>query len=389
MPIESSRNKMPKGFAWAVAISVMFLIVAFVAAALKGKVPNALQTLINQLDLDLEDNVATWWSGALWLVTAFYMLDKYFYFKRLGQTAAARGWLALSGVVIAFSLDELASIHERLPTWLPWGDLAALAPYIVIVGGLSAFSVLAFWLDRSHRRTALWAAFALGIIYSVPVSEEIDLFVDWWGSYMGTRNVLEEGREILGSLILLSLSLEKPTSIRNTGLVPATDSVVSLYKTLLTIGLVAALPFAFLTASLTDVPRRGQPTEWLVSALCLIAALRLINAPRWPSRSTAPYVVLAALACLLSIEAESLNGMFGPRGMLFIFSISYLLFIAVRGFRFSFGASTVMAAAAGIVAMGIAVLSQSLLLICISVSVLGIATLIVSAMPVTLSESAS
>lgn len=371
MITQSNPRLVNRGFLLAVIVSIILCVVTFAAPAIRDGLPKPLNWLVTRvLNLNYENNFASWWSGALWLLTAFFSLDAYRYYKRAGERLISIGWLSLACLTIALSIDEVASLHERLPLWIPGGPLFALLPYAAVMGIFSGIAVLAFWFSPSHRPQAVWIVVGLLVIISVPLSERLDHFYTYWGSYSGTRDVLEEGREILATLIFFRVAMPVAGALRRTGQSLDTDMVSDHSKGILVAGLICFLPFSVLNATLSEIPRLGQPTQWLVASLCLAAVLYYLH-PDVRQSGKGP-LLLPLLALVLSVGSQSLNGDFRPRYMLMGFSLVYLVYVMARIARTSFDKLGVAALGAGLVGIAVGALDMPLFAISLSVSVLGL-----------------
>ena len=107
--------------------------------------------LFQLFDLDSENNVPTWYSALLWAMAAGLALASAR--RELGGGAIVRwSWTLLSGVFLLLSLDEGASLHERLLD--PTGDLLQAARGVpdsfyynwVLVAGMLTASVAALFV---------------------------------------------------------------------------------------------------------------------------------------------------------------------------------------------------------------------------------------------------
>src|SRR5690242_4287984 len=68
------------------------------------------------LNLTEENVTAAWFSGMLLLTGSLLAADGYF---RLRSThfKAALAWWVIAGMLMVLSLDEIASLHERIELW--------------------------------------------------------------------------------------------------------------------------------------------------------------------------------------------------------------------------------------------------------------------------------
>ena len=170
-----------------------------------------------QLDLKIEQNVATWYSSVLLLAAAAAAALN---FRR---SAASRfkwieraGWGGLCVLLIALSADETATIHETLARlfnamnegtgrsqyrvgagdWIP-----ILLPFIGAVSvGMAAFFVYLF-----HKRTRVLFLSGAGVIFWIAAiyAESIEAGMVHLNMSRVAEGFLEESCEILGTTALL------------------------------------------------------------------------------------------------------------------------------------------------------------------------------------------
>jgi hypothetical protein len=245
--------------------------------------------------LGRENNLAAWFSGMLLLFGALHAFDG-FVSARGGKSWVASAWLAIGGVLLFFSLDEVGSIHEHLPHFMEreFGlvgvfDLVKLAVIISLLFGLTTL-----YLQKKHRRQALGLLIGFGVLASVPIQEYIEKSVDWSDSYLvwALRLGLEEGTELLGMLIIIRFLLPNTRGIFATGgmgQTPVFDLVrYTRHPAFLTL-LVIALPVCLISMLAFHGNLRGHPASWLSSALFMAAAIAaarefLINGSRLAAR---------------------------------------------------------------------------------------------------------
>src|SRR5690606_32202148 len=125
------------------------LLIALSVAANAELLPAALRSLRRYFNLAHENNLAAWWSGSLLLVAALHALDGRAKLASLGDRRTAAAWAALALVLIALSLDEVGSLHERAERFVPLERWWALLPFGVVLLGVAGWSAWQLW--KRHR----------------------------------------------------------------------------------------------------------------------------------------------------------------------------------------------------------------------------------------------
>lgn len=183
-------------------------------------------------DLGAEENVPTWWASMLWMAVAMASYACHVKDARGASTPGSRLWLLLAAIFTFASMDEVATIHEEVGTFLQWEfqhrgwfqvypEGAPDSPWIVFYAPfLVAFAVWFLWLARRtlvrHRRLG-WLvaaalacqALAIGMDYyqGMPVEREevIAQRIGWRASLLVDATVaVEETLENLGATCLLA-----------------------------------------------------------------------------------------------------------------------------------------------------------------------------------------
>lgn len=124
---------------------------------------------VPEFDLDAENNIPTYVSS-LMLLAASLLLGMIAFVARRTETQFARHWTGLFLISAFMSLDETASLHERLGTFMRYflddpGGIFNFAWVIPGIGLLVLFSVfyVPFWAQLPSRWKKLFAA--SGIVY--------------------------------------------------------------------------------------------------------------------------------------------------------------------------------------------------------------------------------
>ncbi len=149
-------------------------------------------------NIGYEMNFAAWWSG-ICLLTASLLSYECFCTRK--KTQPKLPWLTISGLLLALSLDEIGSLHERIIFQGSWSNFI---PYAVIGVILIAYSFITLLLDKKTRKSALLILLAFTLFGSVALQEYIEHAVDWPYWLIGIRVGVEEGTELLGIFLCLA-----------------------------------------------------------------------------------------------------------------------------------------------------------------------------------------
>jgi len=154
-------------------------------------------------DLGVEANLPTWWASAqLWTAAALLASVAW-------RTGAHPASFALAALIAAFSVDEVASLHERiafatrselLPVTGVWPFV--LGPLALVAVGVSARMARRTW----HRDPTAAAWLGIGLVGLLVSAAGIELLVNVvpWRSGAHFIQVLaeESGELVSGTLIL-------------------------------------------------------------------------------------------------------------------------------------------------------------------------------------------
>lgn len=219
-----------------------------------------------QLNLTGENNVAAWWSGMLLLLAAVYALDACVAHRK-DERRQFIGWGGLALLLTLLSMDEIGSVHERIPKII----LVVVGLMLAAVGSFALFSLLRSRVPFPH---VLLIALAFLLFASVAGQEYLQFTTNWWGTNTGLRAGLEEGCELVAMLLLVwvtgfhaALSSGQRAPFRGLAVIrPAAVGV--------------AIALAFVTAPIAaslDDPHRGNPAMWVASATFLLTALGFLG----------------------------------------------------------------------------------------------------------------
>lgn len=172
-------------------------------------------------DLDSENNIPTWYSSLLWAIAARTALVAAGHAAGDDDGVARRSWTLLGWIFLLLSLDEVASLHERLLGLA--GDSMGLAGSFyyswVVLAGLLAVGVagaLAPFVLRVRRDVAaclvVAAALFLGGALGVEtLSSAVNLgsiaSVEQTGLTWVRMVLLEELMEMMGPIIAIHAAL--------------------------------------------------------------------------------------------------------------------------------------------------------------------------------------
>lgn len=193
----------------AVLIGAVVLVNAanLVAVALRPWNGNRLSGTAEWLLLTSENNISTWLSTSIWFGAALAAMA----ISMLVDLDVRSRWRELSVVVLMLSVDEAASLHEKLTEWLSIEDgtvvgYAWVIPATVIVG-LIALRLGPFVL-RLDRPTQLTVVGGFGLLLLGAMG--VETIAGRWDDAHGADNVtyhlisaVEENLEFAGAIVLL------------------------------------------------------------------------------------------------------------------------------------------------------------------------------------------
>jgi hypothetical protein len=198
----------PRGLVGLLGLGVIFVTVLSLAFTVGQRELGGLGTLDSLFSTGSDSNIPTWFSAVM-LLTASLLLAQIALVK---QGTDARRWGILALVFAAASIDEVATVHERLGSYLERAELGGLFFYEWVLFGipLAAILVLAYWrfvlaLPRQTKRLviaagALFVAGALGA----------EMVAGLWESRNGADNhgyelitAAEEFLEMTGALVFI------------------------------------------------------------------------------------------------------------------------------------------------------------------------------------------
>ena len=289
-----------------------FLVMTIAVAQLPGSSSAVRQGAVQylaQFTLAEEKNLATYWQGWCFLLVSILAFERSLQAER-SATYERQSWLGLAALSAGLSLDELGSIHERAAflfgSWGLSGGISSNIPFAVPAVLLLIFTLRRMWRLGSRRRfwLTLSAFTAFGF---VALQEYLEHAVAWPWWVRGMRFAVEEGTELFGIFLLLSVVASTARTSAKSGsvacLVPNVETLVRLRPAV--VGLTAAglIPLSILTyQAIDDVTHRGIPAAWLP-----FLPLNLASMAAWASAQRADrykrYFYLASfLAFIFSLD---------------------------------------------------------------------------------------
>lgn len=292
---------------------------------------SVLSLVLVEFSLANENVLATWYSSMLFLLVGLMSLLCFLVRKKVGEATGERylslGWLLFFLLFAALSLDEMASLHERL------GNVAALNPlgdyplgWVSLLGiPIALVSCLMVWFSLMQiKRAPLAVVFAVvGILLfmSIPLQERIE--VDAWHAAADRATwkrpvdflLLEEGTELFAATFMLvatftfliyALNTTKKLSLSPPpGLELKLNRKRSLLLICLGCGLLALLLLLLIKSPFPAL--EGDPgimRNWFPSALAFLSFLCAFHlfSREWSQKGTFvnPYLSVALFSLFLS-----------------------------------------------------------------------------------------
>jgi len=260
----------------------------------------------------LENNIGAWWCGALLFLAAVHAMDGFRRYRDRGVARLAFAWLVMACVMIALSLDETGSLHERVAGYGGWWGLL---PFGIVLIASVTWASWQMWTDPAERQSIKLVALAFACFAATALNEFIEHAFEWPASLRPWRTGFEEGIEIVGMLILVAAAMHN-----SGGAFMGTRSgererpclwLAHSMPAWVLLAILAVSPFfAVLSAGLHDM-WRGRPADWLASMMFLLAALAawrpvlcLKEPERYPGRIAVGLLLLAASASCVALYPQ-------------------------------------------------------------------------------------
>lgn len=326
---------------------------------------SAQSLLLVEFSLANENVLATWYSSMLFLTVGLMSLLCFLVRKKTLRTGKEKylnvAWLLFFFLFAGLSLDEMASLHERL------GNIAAFNPlgdyplgWIFLLGIPIAFicCLMSWFFLIQIKRTpvaVVFAVFGILLFASVPLQEYVE--VEAWNaaSNMATWQrpvhflLIEEGSELfaatfmlIASFIFLLYSLRNNFSLNTS---PGLELRLHRGESVFLTGLICGF-LLFLLLLLINSPSlalEGDPGvmhNWFPSAiafLTFLSALSLFYADRRQRKGLVhPYLLASYFSLFLSLYyGANIYGYFkNPTGTLWKIAVVSILCISMLSIGF-------------------------------------------------------
>jgi hypothetical protein len=286
--------------------------------------------IARQFSLAPENNLAVWYSSMLLLLVSLGAIGCFvveFQQRPPGrERVLTYGWAMIALLFLGLSLDELGSIHERIPTLgglhSPFSGLRGWVGVLAVPIALVGLFVMAFAALRVRLSPAASVLMLLGLLLflSIPIQEHVEVEMmgasdspEPWKRPVGLA-ILEEGTEIFGSLCFFASTLMYLRMLAGrftgaTGDRAAEEQVLIAVRPWLGAAAVALLAIGLLVVEFgllpftASRPNWGIPRNWFASALAFAAAL--IGLELWRTTRRTPHewgvsrFLMLALLCLV------------------------------------------------------------------------------------------
>jgi hypothetical protein len=262
-----------------------------------------------QFTLAEEKNVATYWEGWCLLLVSILAFQR---FLQGNKTAPyeKQSWLGLSVLAAGLSLDELGSIHERSPflfsAWSLSGNMSSKIALAIPALLILIFTLRGMW--RFACRRHFWMTLSAFILFgSVAFQEYLEFTVKWPWWAQGLRVGIEEGTELLGVFLLLSVvasATDVPRRVKSvTDLTPRVETLISLRLPVVLATLLGFIPLGIFSAfAIEDATYRGIPAAWLPFMLLNLAWMAAWTSAEMTEKYRKRFLLVALLALFFSLD---------------------------------------------------------------------------------------
>lgn len=268
-----------------------------------------LSSRIVPLNLAYESNYAVWWSGVCFLIAGLV------YYHLADVVAAGRrraAWLIIALLMFALSMDEIASLHERVATFGGW---LALAPFGLVGGVLFAFAIGHMLATRETRVSGVLVLVSVALFGSVAILEQREAIKFFEHRTIARLRLIgEETIELVAaSLMLLSAAIQLA---RVRGARPFTVPIVvdpaglKWLEQVMFYGLMIHLTVVALASPHLWSRHLGDPIYWYPVFAFLLAAAASAARARTASRGRLFFAAGAVVFVLLSMGQMYNHGVF-------------------------------------------------------------------------------
>jgi len=308
------------GMKWWVPILAINLWLVFVTTIFPH-VPNFVGKwiLMRPFLLHLEATGAAWWSSILLLWCGLLCVNRFH-----AETQAVRySWLLMGAIMAGLSLDEMGSLHERvgLAGMSLMGDSTsnawlAAAPFIAILVALVGYAVLAMLRHNDSKNGARLLFMGFGCYALVAAQEYLEQFTLLAA---GPRAGLEEGTELMGSMLIMAGALSDQNSAakkRLSDLLP-TSKTLQVIPLLVMIGLTLHLVGTFVLLAFDSPYHRGNPLVWFPASCMSIASISYVARQVHLRQALGiAGLLLVLLSLLASIELSTSSSLLALRNFI-------------------------------------------------------------------------
>jgi hypothetical protein len=286
-----------------IVVSGIFVFVTFISFPLAGQ--GVSSRLLFWIGLAGENSVGAWWSGMLLLLAAFLAFDGFS--NEHKAPLERRGWLALSGVLLILSFDEIGSLHEYL-TNKSLAHIGVLALFLIVLNG---YALIALYRGGARPRTMVLLLAAFALLGTVPIQEYIQHSREWPDPLLyGVRAAIEEGAEIAALLILVAATRDNAYRlVEQPARAPFTAA--ASYRRPMLLGAAILLPV--LVAATFLLPYPAGPADWLASSLYFACALLVVRQLAERARPVGPRTLwLLAWFLVASVGSNAVHYTWDP-----------------------------------------------------------------------------
>ncbi|MFA3918079.1 hypothetical protein AB1E33_13960 [Ruegeria sp. 2012CJ15-1] len=268
--------------------------------------------IVQEINLAHENNVAAWFSCALLAIVGLHMMDGHTLFGSV-LPHVARAWVMIASVMFLLSADEVGSLHERLSgvgRSMGVGSWGLLLPLGAVLAAVLLWAMATIcWAGGAQRKQALTLLMGFALPGSVAVQEVLEHSMTWSGARASAARIaIEEGSELPGMLVLLSVAIGNSSGILadRHGRYGALFEVLAECRGALQIGIILLAPvISHLTADLQD-HGRGRPADWL-AAMAFLSAAAVVAVGWLLGRNGHSILVVVGLLLTLSCACVAIS----------------------------------------------------------------------------------